>query len=163
MSEAELREEVFKLFGKLNQVQEYYLPELASENDRKAVLEGYKAKIYNEFWTRGGNPRPIVSNSKVKQIIADFEKISAFPHELIDLILYRVRVATEYANTFGGMSDTDYNTSFTAFAKAMKLVREQKLEDMFREQCFELLKYDNVDGWYIEWLDEEIAETFVVD
>ena len=77
-----------------------------------------------------------------------------FPIEVIDLLLYRVEVATAFASEFGGMPDADYSAAYNAFEKAMKLTKAQKLEDYVRVRCQELFKAANIDYWFIEWLEQ---------
>ena len=86
MTVEELRAELLKLFQKLEQVQMFYAQDLLSKEDRQKLLDEAKKKIYSQYWTRTGNPRN-VSNSHVKSIISDFEKVSAFPNEVVDLLL----------------------------------------------------------------------------
>ena len=157
LDEQGVRDELLKLFRKLPQVQEFYAQELMSDADRKKVLEGYKKKIYNQFWTRGGNPR-VASNAEIRKQIIAFKKISIFPVEQIDLLLFRVETATKWAHTFGGMSEGSYNASYNAFEEAMKLMAEHQLIEHFRARCKELLEFDNLDMWYMEWLEESFEE-----
>ena len=160
LDEAALRGELLKLFGKLAQVQEFYAQELMSGEDRKEILEGYKKKVHGHFYTRGGNPRNSVSNADLRKLMTEFEKISVFPHELVDLLLYRVEVATGFANEFYGMPDANYKAATTAFEKAVKLMAEHKLEAHFEARCAELFRADNVDYWYIEGLEYTYDEQF---
>jgi Family of unknown function (DUF6155) len=158
MTEEELRTELLKLFNKLEQVQMFYAQDLLSKEDRLKFLEEAKRKIYAEYWTRTGNPR-IVNNAKVKSIQSDFEKTSAFPNEVIELLLYRVEVVTKMADEFGGASDADYNASSTAFKKAVQLMQKHKLEDYFKEWCIEIIRgYDNLDHWYLQDLKDLYEE-----
>ena len=90
MTEEEVRKELLKLFQKLEQVQIFYAQDLLSKEDRQKILEEAKKKIYSQYWTRTGNPRN-VSNAHVKSIISDFEKVSAFPNEGVDLLLYNIK------------------------------------------------------------------------
>ncbi|MEZ4959887.1 MAG: DUF6155 family protein [Saprospiraceae bacterium] len=159
LDEAGLREELLKLFTKLPQVQEFYAQELMSDAERKAMLEDYKKKVYNQFWTRTGNPRKS-SNAGLRTLLANFEKISVFPSEVIDLFLYRVEMATEFANEFGGMPDADYNASISAFKKAVEMMVEHKLGEQFRERCEALFRPDNLDYWYTESLEDLYNEHF---
>jgi len=159
LDEAGLRAELLKLFGKLPQVQEFYAQELMPDSDRKAMLEEYKRKIDNQFWTRTGNPRNS-GNAKIKKLLTDFERASVFPSELVDLLLYRVETAADFASQFGGMPDAAYKASCSSFKKAVELMAEHKLEDYFRERCVALFGYDNLDYWYIEWLKECYAGYF---
>jgi hypothetical protein len=159
LDEAEVREEMLKLFNKLPQVQEFYAQELMSDTERKAMLEEYKKKVYNQFWTRTGNPRS-PSNAELRTLLTNFEKVSVFPSEVIDLFLYRVEMATEFANDFGGMSDADYNASLTAFKKAVEMMVEHKLGEQFRERCEALFQLDNLDYWYTEGLEDLFDKHF---
>jgi hypothetical protein len=159
LDEAEVRDEMLKLFTKLPQVQEFYAQELMSDAERKAMLEDYKKKIYNQFWTRTGNPRN-PSNVELRTLLTNFQKVSVFPSEVIDLFLYRVEMATEFANDFGGMSDADYNASISAFKKAIEMMVEHKLGDQFRIRCEALFRLDNLDYWYTEELEDLYNEYF---
>lgn len=159
MTEEELRAELLKLFNKLEQVQMFYAQDLMGKEDRQKILEECKTKIYKKFWTPSGNPRNNVSNADIRKIITDFEKISAFPHEVVDLLLYRVETATDFANQFGGMPDADYNASTTAFEKAIKLIVKHKLIDYFNDRCKALFRYRNLDYWYIEELETLFEDT----
>ena len=158
MTVEELRAELLKLFQKLEQVQMFYAQDLLSKEDRQKLLDEAKKKIYSQYWTRTGNPRD-VSNAHVKTIISDFEKVSAFPNEVVDLLLYRVKVMTEWADTFGGAPDADYNASSTSFKKALGLIQKNKLEEYFTDQCLEIIHgYDNLDHWYLEDLQSLYEE-----
>lgn len=157
LDETEVREELLKLFGKLTQVQEFYAQELMSDKERKAMLEGYRRKIYSHFWTKTGN-RKRPSNAKLRELINNYEKVSVFPSEVIDLLLYRVETATAYANKLGGMSESNYKASYNAFKKAVELMAQHKFEDMFRERCEQIFKYDNLDYWYMEMMEDAYHE-----
>jgi hypothetical protein len=151
LDENGLREELLKLFKKLNQVQEFYAQELLSEEERAKILERYKKQIYNAFWTRTGTPK-IQDNAFIKRVISEFEKTASFPYDVVDLLLYRVEITTEFANEYGGIPDNDYNASSTAFQKAMKLIKQHGLLEYFKKRCedlFDYKKYNNLDSWYI--------------
>jgi len=153
LDEAGVRAEMIKLFKKLPQVKEFYAQELMSEKDRLEMLAEYKKKIKNQYWTRTGNPR-MPDNRKANQILTAFEKVSVFPHELIDLLLFRVETASDLANNFGGMPDSAYSSASRSFEKAIKLIVQNKLEAMFKLRCQEIFNYGNVDYWYIEEMED---------
>jgi hypothetical protein len=154
MSEEEMRNELLTLFGKLPQVHDYYAQELMKPEDRKSVLADYKKKVYNQFWTRGGNPRN-TSNAEVRKIITEFEKVSVIPKEVVELLLYRVDTALDQANQFGGLPDGDYNAAINAYEKALKIIVKEKLEPYFKAECQGLiLDKGNMDYWIIEQIHE---------
>ena len=157
MNQTDLQKELIKLFSKLNQVQEFYAQELLSEDERQEILAEYKDKIYKEFWTRTGNPRS-PSNARIRELISHYENVSVFPFDVIDLILYRVETATQFADEFGGMTDGSYNASSNAFEKALKLMQKHQLFEEFKLRCEDLFSYDNLDHWYIDDLENLYEE-----
>ena len=160
MTEAELREELLKLFNKLEQVQLFYAQDLLSKDDRQKILKETKTKIYKKFWTPSGNPRMNVSNAEIRSLINDFEKVSAFPNEVVELILYRVEVATHFANQFGGMHEASYNAAINAYEKALKLIKKHQLESYFEDAAKSPFQYNNLDYWYLEQLNDFHEECF---
>lgn len=153
MTEEELKQEILKLYNKLPQVKDFYNQDLMTEEERQVVLKGYKDKIHKQFWTSGGNPRGMINNTTIKGIVTDYEKIALFPYDVIDLMIYRVEVATDMAEQFGGMADSNYNASITAFKKVMKMMKDNNLMSYFEKRCKQILKATNVDYWYIEQLE----------
>jgi hypothetical protein len=153
LDEAQLREEFYMLFNKLPQVQEFYTQELMSDKERKEMLEGYRRKIYGHFWTRTGN-RKRPSNAKLRELITNYEKVAVFPSEVIDLLLYRVEIATAYASRHKGMSESNYKASYNAFKKAVEMMVLHKLEDRFTERCEAIFNIKNYDSWYLDLLKE---------
>ncbi|MEM8523109.1 MAG: hypothetical protein AAGG68_00635 [Bacteroidota bacterium] len=80
------------------------------------------------------------------------------PEDVIDLLMYRVETATDFASQFGGMPDKDYDASYNAFHKAVKLMAKHNLFERFRPRCEQLFLTDNIDYWYIEYLEEALKE-----
>jgi hypothetical protein len=81
-----------------------------------------------------------------------------FTFDLVDLLIYRVEITTEYAEQFGGMSDSNYNTSITSFKKAMKLMQENNYKNYFEDRIKKILRAGNLDYWYIEQLEHLFYE-----
>ena len=154
MDEVALREELLKLYTKLPIVKDFYNQDLMTEEERQVVLKTYKDKIYKQFWTSRGSPRDYPNNAQIRSLISEFEKIAIFPYDVIDLLIYRVEVTTDYANKFGGTLDADYNASITAFKKAVKLIKENNLKSYFDARCQIIFRADNLDYWYIEHLKD---------
>lgn len=135
-------------------VQDYYAQELMTPADRKAMLEQYKKKIYGQFYSRSGMPRD-PSNSELRNILAEFEQVSVVPADVVELFLYRVEMAVEFANDFGGMPEGDYNTALTAFKKCLKIICEHKLEPYFKERCRTITAgKENYDYYFREGLND---------
>lgn len=157
MNEEALRAEILKLYQKLPQVKDYYNQDLMSESERQAMLDTYKKKVYRQFWTPSGNPKD-PSNAEIKTLVSEFEKVAAFPYDIIDLLLYRVELTTEHANEFGGAADANYNASTTMFKKAMKLIQANGYLSYFQQRIEALFQFDNLDYWYIMDLESVYEE-----
>lgn len=158
LSHEELKDEMLKLFQKLPQVQAFYAQDFSSPEDRQKILADYKNKIYNQFWTRSGNPK-IPTGTALKLIIGEFEKVCVSQSELAELLLYRVDCCMEQANDLGGTSDSAYNTALTAFEKAVKIVVKEKLESHLEAECRHVARNrGNMDYWPIGqmniWLEQ---------
>jgi Family of unknown function (DUF6155) len=158
MTQDELKLEILKLYNKLPQVKDFYNQDLMTEEERQEVLKKYKEKIYREFWTSKGKPKGMVNNSTIKNIISDYEKICLFAFDLVDLLIYRVEITTEYAEQFGGMAESNYNSAITTFKKAMKIIQENNFLSHFENRCKIILKAGNLDYWYIEQLEHLFYE-----
>lgn len=154
----ELKQEILKLYNKLPQVKDFYNQDLMTEEERQEMLGKYKEKIYKEFWTPKGNPKGMINNSTIKTIISDYEKICLFAFDLVDLLLYRVEITTEYAEQFGGTAESNYNSSITAFKKAMKIIQENSFLPHFEKQIKIIFKASNLDYWYINQLEHLFDE-----
>lgn len=157
MNEEALRDEILKLYQKLPQVKDFYNQDLMSELERQAMLDTYKKKVYKHFWTPSGNPKD-PRNAEIKALVSEFEKIAAFPYDVIDLLLYRVELTTEHANEYGGAADANYNASTTMFKKAMKLIQTHGYLSHFQRRIEKVLLYDNLDYWYIMDLKDVYEE-----
>ena len=158
MTQDELIQEILKLYNKLPQVKDFYNQDLMTEEERQEVLGKYKEKIYKEFWTSKGNPKGMINNSTIKNVLTDYEKICLFDFDLADLLIYRVETATDYAEQFGGMAESNYNSSITSFKKAMKIINENNFNSHFESRIKMTLKSGNLDYWYIEQLEHLFYE-----
>ncbi|MEM6700288.1 MAG: DUF6155 family protein [Bacteroidota bacterium] len=152
-----LEQELIQLYKSVPEIKAYSAAKNMKPEQIRKELEKYKKKIEAEFWTRGGNPRS-PNNRNILQYIQAFEKMSKNPKDVIDLLVHRVEIATDFASQFGGMPDKDYDASYNAFDKAVKLMAEHNLVEHFRARCEDLIEADNIDYWYIEYLEEAFKE-----
>lgn len=159
-NESELREEIFRLFGKLKQVQDYYAQELMPPAERQAMLNQYKKKVDGHFYTRSGMPKN-PSNAELRRLMTEFEQISVVKADVVELLIHRVEKAIEFADDFGGMPDGDYNAAANAFEKALKLIIEHKLKDYFSIRCREITVGKGNYDYYFKEMLEELTEQYL--
>jgi Family of unknown function (DUF6155) len=137
LKEPQLREEILRLFDRLESVEELYAQELkpaAAQPKQSSPLDAYKKKVTRQYYDREGSPK-IPGNQELKRLLKEFEKTSAGKADVVDLALYRVEIAVRYADEFEGMPASDYASVEHAYEKALKLIAEYDLKDQFRERC----------------------------
>jgi hypothetical protein len=147
LTDEELREEMDKLFTKYKSIKEYYSMELGSDEDRKKLLDKSKngiGKLYERFRTRS-------RLTKVNNILKDISAISIFDHELADVYIHHVEVATDHLNYYGWARDAEYNHLEKSFFKAVDLVTSSQSRDQFEGRLNDVLnKLKN----YTNFVDE---------
>ncbi len=132
LSNEELQGEIIKLFEKFDQVKHFYTAELS--NDTQALLSKYKQKIEKEFQrasTRSSNSYRI---TEINNIIKEFEKVSVFSIDIIELKLYRVELAIKLVKDFRIDDQTYYASIAGHYQKALKQIHATHLEDYFTEK-----------------------------
>lgn len=160
-TDAELREEILRLFKKLKQVQDYYAQELLSPAERQKMLDQYKKKVDGHFYTRSGNPK-IPSNAQLRQLIKAFEQVAVVPADVVELLIHRVEKTIEFADEFGGLPEGDYKAAANAYEKALQLILEHKLEKYFTIRCREItVGKNNYDYYFKETLNELTAHYLI--
>ena len=162
LSEEDLRMELLKLFISVKEVPAFYAIGTQTPAEAAKAVKDLKAKIYKQFWTPSGNPRNI-SNATLRKDILAFEKSGAAPADLLDVLIYRVEMMTQYANEYGGSSDGDYNAASNAFDKAIELAHTHNLmTPEIKARCQTMFKADNLDWWYTNLLEEAFQRHFEV-
>lgn len=166
LEKPELEKELKKLFDKIPAVSQYY--ELELSEDTTAVLEDYKAKIRKEYFpNRGyGNARSSVS----KKYISDFKRISVFPKDVIELLLYRTEMMIDFTNLYGDMEEPFYTSLVNSFGEACKMIRKENLEEEFKDHCIRLIDKTEDLGWGVSdglwcyfqnYIDDEEEEEYI--
>lgn len=154
----ELRSEILRLFAKLPQVQDLYAQELLSEADRKEWVAEYKEKIDQCFWSRTESARRKIKRLELRNLLAHFERITVSTYDLTDLYLHRVETATQWAVVMRTVAKSDFQSSLTAFEKAVRLMKQHQLFPYFQERCQALFSPKRTEGWYLYALQELYME-----
>lgn len=143
MTRTELENEVKKLYSKFGEVKKFY--ELELREDTTKVLNEFKAKIKKEYFPKRGYGR--ASNSASRKVISEFKKISIFPRDVIELLLYRVEIMLAFTKTYGDIDEPFYNSIESSYQEACKLIKREKLEKDYKGECRELLNETADFGW----------------
>ena len=143
LSKEELIKEVEKLYQKFKEVKSFYDIELSGYT--AAIVQKVKDKIKKEYMPDSGFGK--ASSSEIKKVIIEFTKVSIYPRDLIDIILYRVEMAIEFTNAYGDIDIPFYNSAVNAFHKALELIQKEMLEEEFKVRCNEIVYSTRKIGW----------------
>lgn len=153
----ELVEEVLKLAKRFKEVKTYFEMELGDTKQQTAIVESVKQKIKKQFFpARGyGNPKA----AEIRKLISEFRKVSVFPFDVVDVLLFRVEQAVDFTNAYGDISEAFYTATETAYEDALKLIGTHNLKDHFLDRCLIIQRQTEDIGWgfadEIERLTEE--------
>jgi len=132
LNNEELHSEIVKLFEKFDQVKHYYTAELS--NDTQELLSKYKLRIEKEFQrasTRSSNSYRI---TEINNIIKEFEKVSVFSIDIIELKLYRIELAIKLVKEQRIDDQTYYGSIAGHYQKVLKQINATHLEEYFTEK-----------------------------
>ena len=147
LSEKELIKELQKLYTKFEPVRKYYQLELSDNTE--AIVKEFKAKIKKEYFPpRGyGQARSSVS----RKVITEFKKISIHPKDVVELLFYRSEMMLEFSLSYGDMEEAYYNSIYSSFKEACKLIAKEKLEQYYLQYCREFIVRSDQVGWGLSY------------
>jgi len=143
LNKSGLEKEVKKLYTKFKEVKQYY--ELEFSEDTTVILEEYKSQIRKEYFPSRGYGRGRSRESR--KVITAFKKISIFPKDVIELLLYRVSVMIEYTSNYGDIDEAFYNSLGSSYEEACKMIKRESLVKEYRTYCRQLLNETYHFGW----------------
>ena len=147
LSPEELVGELAKLYKKFKDVQHFYQMEFGGKAGRVVVLDDYKKAVRGQFYSAASGSKKKPKAAQLRRILSDFKHLAVFQTDMVDLILYRVECAVDYTNDFGGVDLVFYESASNAFAQAVKIIQEEKLEELFMERCQNILMNTAGIGW----------------
>lgn len=157
LTQEDLVEEILKLAKRFKDVKAYYDMDLGGEARQKAILDDYKKKLDKDFVPRDGHP----SISKQRSLISEFKKISVFPYDVIDLLLYRVECGVDFTNSYGDMWEGYYDSIAGSYEEALKLIQKNGLKSHFLNRCLIISKESRDIGWGFSFQMQGLIETYL--
>lgn len=165
LSEEELREEILRLYTTIPLVKEYFQLELGQ--DPAALVTSYKQKIRRYYFPRGrGIKRP--KAAKMRELIRDFQRISPFPYDVVDLLLFQVECMVEFSTDKGFVSGGFQQTLVSRYKEALLLIQKELFKEDFMKRCQSILKDSRFMHWgtyeqllqlYIDTFNREESES----
>ncbi|PHI19663.1 hypothetical protein CEQ90_11460 [Lewinellaceae bacterium SD302] len=130
LDEDQLRHELNELYGRFDNVRDYYKMELAG--DTEVVVTKYKKKIHHCFFPGRGRGKRARSQSRA--LIKEFRQISIFPADVLELEIHRTQAMVDWIIKWYNESDAYFNSLQTAFEACCKATVAQQLEDRYQDQ-----------------------------
>jgi len=112
LEKEELIEEIEKLCAKFEIVKKYFEIELSGDATRFVV--NAKKEIHKQFYFSGGGLRGNPKASRLNAILKEFEKVSIYKEDIIDLLLYRIEETFAYAKDNRNISEALYSSTMIA-------------------------------------------------
>lgn len=144
LSEEELREEILRLYSTIPLVKEYFQMELSSEST--ALVLTYKQKIKRYYFPKGrAIKRP--KAAKMRELIRDFQRISPFPYDVVDLLLFQAECMVEFSAANGFVSSGFQQTLVSRYKEALLLIKKEMLRNDFIKRSQTILKNTRFMHW----------------
>ena len=132
LDKEELIAEIEKICDKFDVVRDYFHIDLTG--DTGTYVAQAKKKIEAQFYTREGKPRRPKA-SRLNKIIADFEVLSIYTEDTIQLLLFRTEQTLDFIDRYGYFQSALMQSTLRAFAKACTLITDNDLTDRYAAQC----------------------------
>ena len=134
MGEEELREELLRVYTKLDEVKRFYKMDMGSEKDRQRIFEKAKKEIAKKYLTKSYRRPRRPRIQKVNKILSDTRKSTVLDYEMIDIYLFTCETALEFMDEYEFYSEVLVNNICGTFEKGMKLIKENLMEDDFADR-----------------------------
>ncbi|TVR79646.1 MAG: hypothetical protein EA409_09035 [Saprospirales bacterium] len=141
------KEQIVKLVGELykkqSSVREYL--DLFANHDQNVLLEKYKKKIDNSFYTRMGNPK--LDLKVTKKAVSDFSKLGVTGGCLAELNFHLVELGINFTQTFGDINEKFYQTIENAFYQGLLKIQNEGILDKYKYRANQLKTNAQGIGW----------------
>lgn len=138
LDEEELKEELMRLYTKLEGVKTFYKMDLGTDKDRKRVFDKAKKEIAKKYLTKSYRKPRRPRIQKVNKILSETRKSTILDYEMIDIYLYTAETALNFMREYDFVSDVLVNNICNTFEKAQNLIKDNLMEEEFAERVGQL-------------------------
>ena len=136
-----LMSEIERILERFPEAKKFYLADLSG--DTKAIVKTARLHIERCFKTSTGKWRRARS-SKLNAIVRDFERVSVFGEDLLDLHLFRLERTAAYLNHYKPSESPLIASSARTFEAACALTKDLQQEEKYKSQLVVLIsKFDD--------------------
>ena len=123
--------EIERILDRFPEAKKFYLADLSG--DTKAIVKSARTQIERCFKTSTGKWRRARS-SKLNGIVRDFERVSVFKEDLLDLHLFRLEETAQYLNEFQIAESPLVASSLRTFESACALTQDLQVGEKYKPQ-----------------------------
>lgn len=134
LNEDELREELLRIYTKLDSVKTFYKMDLGTDKDRKKIFDKAKKEIAKKYLTKSYRKPRRPRIQKVNKLLTETRKSTVLDYEMIDIYLFTSETALEFMVEYHFYSDVLVNNICSTFEKAQKLIKDNLMEEEFAER-----------------------------
>lgn len=134
LGEEELREELLRVYTKLDSVKTFYKMDLGSDKDRKRIFDKAKKEIAKKYLTKSYRKPRRPRIQKVNKLLSETRKSTVLDYEMIDIYLFTSETALEFMREYHFFSDVLVNNICNTFEKAQNLIKDNLMEEEFAER-----------------------------
>lgn len=134
LGEEELREELLRIYTKLDEVKRFYKMDMGSEKDRARIFAKAKTEIAKKYMTKSYRKPRRPRIQKVNKILNETRKSTILDYEMIDIYLFTCETALNFMDEYQFYSDVLVNNICGTFEKGIKLIKENLMEEDFVER-----------------------------
>lgn len=141
----DLVEEIISLYTSYESVGEFYTLRLHGSYSQE-VLDRYKERITNAFFSPGSRPRP-AQIAVARRALSDYQKIAAAPEAIAEIMIHYVDISVAYMCRVSSFSDSLYTSTDTMFADAITFIMAHSLLAQFAGRCRAILQQSHESYW----------------
>lgn len=134
LSEEELKEELLRVYTKLDEVKTFYKMDLGTDKDRKRIFDKAKKLIAKKYITKSYRKPRRPRIQKVNKILSETRKSTVLDYEMIDIYLFTSETAVNFMIEYDFYSDVLVNNICNTFEKAQNLIKDNLMEEEFAER-----------------------------
>lgn len=135
LEKEELITEIEKLCLKFDVVKKYFEIELSGDATRYVMAA--KKEIDRQFYFTNGGLRGNPKASKLNAILKEFERVSIYKDDVIDLLLYRIEQTMKYAKDARNISEALYASTMIAKSRVLQLIQDEGTEEKYAHRTEE--------------------------
>lgn len=135
LTKEELIKQIEEVYGRSDLVRDYYN---IAMNPPESLIDRYKRILKESLSDISEKTIPNIIN--ITKTIVDFEKVGVEKEHLVELMLFYVKHLILFIDKYGDVPEEFYEKIEGMYEKAIKIVKDNKIEHKFQKQLKEIVE-----------------------